>query len=283
MSDRDVSRSKAFDGDLSGPSRVSRRQDSYPFPSMLTAARARIRARLGDVTPTGDDPRRDRAAEDADLVAAIARGEVEALERLYDRYGALVFSVSLRVLHDHHLAEDVVQEVFHRLWRQPTSFDPVRGRFISWMMSVTRNRALDELRRRNRRFRSEERDEDPEREIAGGDWLDDPEVGVVLGEMRTVVRAAMTRLPAAQREVIELGYFGGLTQQEIAERTGDPLGTVKTRVRLGMRRLRVALAEYADVPPTVPEPPDGRDARKTGRAWRQKNERPCSPRTPWAR
>ncbi len=267
MSDQDSSRGETLDGDLTGqPHPLPRRRDADPFPSTLAAARARIRARLGDVTPTGDDPRRDRAAEDADLVAAIARGEVDALERLYDRYGALVFSVSLRVLHDHHLAEDVVQEVFHRLWRQPTSFDPARGRFISWMMSVTRNRALDELRRRNRRFRSEERDEDPEREIAGGDRFDDPEVGVVLAEMRVVVRAAMTRLPAAQREVIELAYFGGLTQQEIAERTGDPLGTVKTRVRLGMRRLRVALAEYVDIAPPAPETPDEGGARETGRA-----------------
>lgn len=134
------------------------------------------------------------------------------------------------------------------------------------MMSVTRNRALDELRRRNRRFRSEERDEDPDREIAGGDRFDDPEVGVILSEMRVVVRAAMTRLPAAQREVIELAYFGGLTQQEIAERTGDPLGTVKTRVRLGMRRLRISLADYVDAPPPALETPDGRDAKETGRA-----------------
>lgn len=267
MSDRDVSRGEAFDGDLAAqPDRLTRPRDTDPLLSTLEAARVRIRTRLRDVMPTGDDPRRTRAVEDADLVAAIARGEVDALERLYDRYGPLVFSVSLRVLHDNHLAEDVVQEVFHRLWRQPTSFDPSRGRFISWMMSVTRNRALDELRRRNRRFRSEERDEDPEREIAGGDRFDDPEVGVVLAEMRTVVRAAMTRLPAAQREVIELAYFGGLTQLEIAERTGDPLGTVKTRIRLGMRRLRIALAEYADVAPPAPEQPDGRDAGGTGRA-----------------
>jgi len=198
-------------------------------------------------------------------VAAIARGEVEALERLYDRYGALVYSVSLRILHDHHLAEDVVQEVFHRLWRQPTSFDPARGRFISWMMSVTRNRALDELRRRNRRFRSEERDEDPEREVPGNDRFDNPEVGLVLVELRVVVRGALARLPAAQREVIELAYFGGLTQQEIAERTGDPLGTVKTRVRLGMRRLRLALAGYADVAPPAPDAPAGGDAQEMGR------------------
>jgi len=248
------------------PDSSLRRRDLDVLPSTLATARAQIRARPGDVTTTGDDPRRDRAIEDAGLIAAIARGEVDALERLYDRYGALVFSVSLRVLHDHHLAEDVVQEVFHRLWRQPTSFDPVRGRFASWMMSVTRNRALDELRRRNRRFRSEERDENPEREFVDGDRFDDPEVGVALAEMRTVVRAALTRLPAAQREAIELAYFGGLTQQEIAERTGDPLGTVKTRIRLGMRRLRVALAEYVDVAPPARERLDGRDAGETGRA-----------------
>ena len=265
MTEPDVTPGELFEGPIGHPRPLPRQRGSEPFPSTISTARARIRARLGDVTPTGDDPRRDRAAEDADLVAAIARGEVEALERLYDRYGALVFSVSLRVLHDHHLAEDVVQEVFHRLWRQPTSFDPVRGRFISWMMSVTRNRALDELRRRNRRFRSEERDEDPDREIAGGDRFDDPEVGVILSEMRVVVRAAMTRLPAAQREVIELAYFGGLTQQEIAERTGDPLGTVKTRVRLGMRRLRISLADYVDAPPPA-QMPDGGEAKETGRA-----------------
>lgn len=266
MSDPDFTPDELFEAPVGRPRPLPRQRDTDGFPSALSTARARIRARLGDVTTTGGEPRRDRAAEDADLVAAIAHGEVEALERLYDRYGALVFSVSLRVLHDNHLAEDVVQEVFHRLWRQPTSFDPARGRFVSWMMSVTRNRALDELRRRNRRFRSEERDQDPEREIAGGDRFDDPEVGVILAEMRVVVRAALTRLPVAQREVIELAYFGGLTQQEIAERTGDPLGTVKTRVRLGMRRLRVTLADYVDAPPPAPETPDGGSARKTGRA-----------------
>ena len=267
MSERDSTRSQASGGDLDRqPDPSLRRREPDSFPSTLATARARIRARLGDVTTSGDDPRRARAVEDADLVAAIARGEVDALERLYDRYGALVFSVSVRVLHDHHLAEDVVQEVFHRLWRQPTSFDSGRGRFISWMMSVTRNRALDELRRRNRRFRSEERDEDSDREFVSVDRFDDPEVGAVLGEMRTAVRAALARLPAAQREVIELAYFGGLTQQEIAERTGDPLGTVKTRIRIGMRRLRVALAEYVDVAPPALETPDGRDAGETGRA-----------------
>ena len=192
--------------------------------------------------------REDRAVDDAEMMEALARGDVAALESLYDRYSALVFSVSLRVLHDVHLAEDVTQEVFLRLWRQPASFDPARGRFISWLMSVTRNRALDELRRISRRGRSEEPEDEehPVSDVPTTDRMDDPSLGVELAEQREVVRAAMTRLPPEQRRAIELAYFSGLTQVEIADVTGDPLGTVKTRIRLGMRKLREALAEFVD-------------------------------------
>lgn len=180
---------------------------------------------------------------------ALGRGEIHALEQLYDRYSTLVFSVSLRVLHDAQLAEDVVQEVFLRLWRQPASFDPGRGRFISWLMSVTRNRALDELRRVSRRNRSEDQEEDessPLDSVATTDRMDDPALGAELREQREAVRMAMTRLPPEQRRAIELAYFSGLTQAEISDVTGDPLGTVKTRIRLGMRKLRDALDGYVD-------------------------------------
>jgi len=176
----------------------------------------------------------------------LAAGDLKALERLYDRYSALVFSVSLRVLHDRQLAEDVVQEVFLRLWRQPASYDPQRGRFISWLMSVTRNRALDEQRRVSRRLRVEDQEEEPGRELQSHDRSDDPQLELILQEQRRAVREAMTRLPPAQRRVIELAYFSGLTQVEIAEQTGDPLGTVKTRVRLAMQKLREALSEAPD-------------------------------------
>jgi RNA polymerase sigma-70 factor (ECF subfamily) len=178
---------------------------------------------------------------------ALGRGEIHALEQLYDRYSTLVFSVSLRVLHDAQLAEDVVQEVFLRLWRQPASFDPGRGRFISWLMSVTRNRALDELRRVSRRGRSEDQEEgesSPLDSVATTDRMDDPALGAELREQREAVRMAMTRLPPEQRRAIELAYFSGLSQTEISDVTGDPLGTVKTRIRLGMRKLREALDEY---------------------------------------
>lgn len=219
----------------------------------------RIRARLRDVTlyegmSQAARARADRATDDAELMEALGRGDIESLEALYDRYSALVFSVSLRVLHDAQLAEDVTQEVFLRLWRQPASFDPERGRFISWLMSVTRNRALDELRRVSRRSRSEDVDseESPITGIPSADRLDDPALGAELAEQREVVRAAMTRLPPEQRRAIELAYFSGLTQVEIAGVTGDPLGTVKTRIRLGMRKLRETLADFVDSGPREP-------------------------------
>jgi RNA polymerase sigma-70 factor (ECF subfamily) len=178
-------------------------------------------------------------------MAQLADGEIDALEVLYERYSTLVFSLGLRILRDPQLAEDVVQEVFIRLWRRPASYDPARGRFVSWLMSVSRNRALDEQRRVSRRLRAEETDDDPAHELPTNDRFDDPQASVLLEELRRRVREAMTRLPPAQRQVIELAYFRGLTQVEIAQRTGEPLGTIKTRVRLGMNKLRVALGPNA--------------------------------------
>ena len=208
---------------------------------------AAIRAAALDVPfIDGASHRSPGAPADAELVAALGKGDLRALESLYDRYSTLVFSVSVRVLHDAHLAEDVVQEVFIRLWRQPTSYDPARGRFISWLMSVTRNRSLDELRRVARRLRSEDGVDEAGPELPASGQFDDPQAGLELGEARAAVRAAMTRLPPAQRRVIELAYFGGLTQTEIARVTGDPLGTVKTRIRLGMGKLRESLVGFTE-------------------------------------
>ncbi|HJM88279.1 MAG TPA: sigma-70 family RNA polymerase sigma factor [Dehalococcoidia bacterium] len=174
-------------------------------------------------------------------MVGLSEGEVEALERLYDRYSSLVFSIAVRVLTDRQLAEDVTQEVFLRLWRRPWSYDPGRGKFRSWLMSVTRNRSIDERRRVVRRLRQEDRDDDGMPEIPAPGRFHDPQLEAVLADERRAVREAMTRLPPAQREVIELAYFGGLTQVEVAALTGEPLGTVKTRIRLGIQKLRVAL------------------------------------------
>jgi RNA polymerase sigma-70 factor (ECF subfamily) len=177
-------------------------------------------------------------------MASLIAGDLAALEVLYDRYSMLVFSVSLRVLYDRQLAEDVTQEVFLRLWRRPQSFDPNRGRLLSWLMSVTRNRAIDERRRLARRVRAEDPVDEPLPDMGEADGRDDPQLALTLAELRWKVRDAMRCLPPAQRQVIELGYFGGLSQSEIAERTGLPLGTVKTRVRLAMSKLRNELQEF---------------------------------------
>lgn len=228
----------------------------FPTDAPITEL-ARIRRPLARVPNTTAEDRLRRAEEDAALVAALAEDEVGALEQLYDRYSALVFSVALRVLHDHALAEDVTQEVFLRIWRQPASFDPARGRFISWLSSVARNRALDEQRRLSRRRRAEDQDEDPVLRLPAEGRGDDPAHEAVLADDRRRVHEAMRDLPDAQRTVIELAYFGGLTQTEIAERTGDPLGTIKTRVRLGMRKLREALTDLVEQRPGGDDDPRG--------------------------
>jgi RNA polymerase sigma-70 factor (ECF subfamily) len=166
----------------------------------------------------------------------------DAFEEIYDRYGDLVYSTALRVLRDPHLAEDISQEIFVRLWRQPDSYVAERGRFLTWLISVTRNRAVDAVRARGRRQRYETASpEEQERELPA-DTADDPALNAQLSEQRRVVRAALAELPPDQRQVIELAYFGGLTQREIADNLNQPLGTVKTRIRLGMQKLRGALA-----------------------------------------
>ncbi len=181
--------------------------------------------------------------DDALMLAVVARDE-HAFAVLYDRYIDLVYSASLRVLADAGLAEDTAQDVFVRLWRRPETFIAERGRFLSWLMSVTRNRAVDELRARGRRRRREggplgEPDEAAE-PLFSTDPVD-PQFSAELHEDQAAVRRALVDLPGEQRVALELAYFGGLTQQEIATQLHEPLGTVKTRIRLGMQKLRRSL------------------------------------------
>ncbi|MFB3052728.1 MAG: sigma-70 family RNA polymerase sigma factor [Dehalococcoidia bacterium] len=179
---------------------------------------------------------------DEELMQRLLHKDKRAFEAIFDRYGDLVYSTSLRVLRDAHLAQDVSQEIFVRLWRKPESYVAERGRFLTWLISVTRNRAVDEIRSRGRRLRHETASpEEQEREIPAGEG-NDPALNAQLAEQARTVRAALALLPPEQRQVIELAYFGGLTQQEISDRLEQPLGTVKTRIRLGMQKLRAALA-----------------------------------------
>lgn len=175
---------------------------------------------------------------DADLIGRAAEGDARALEVLYDRYSRVVFSFGLRIVGDPQLAEELLQEVFFRAWQQGGSFRSSKGSFITWLLSITHNMAIDEVRKRRRRPQKAD-SEDPEAALAA---VADTGVGVEdevwLGALRDTIAGAMASLPPAQREAIELAYFRGLTQREIAERLGEPLGTIKTRMRLGMQKLR---------------------------------------------
>lgn len=183
--------------------------------------------------------------DEALMIAIVARDE-HAFSVLYDRYVDLVYSASFRVLGDAQLAEDASQDVFVRLWRRPETFIAERGRFVSWLMSVTRNRAVDELRARGRRRKREGGplgEPDEAAEPVFSTELIDPVHSAELHEEQASVRRALAGLPREQKLCLELAYFGGLTQQEIAARLHEPLGTIKTRIRLGMQKLRRALEE----------------------------------------
>ena len=179
--------------------------------------------------------------DDEELMQRLVYRDLRAFRALFDRYGNLVYSAALRVVRDAQIAEDMVQEIFLRIWRKPDSYVAQRGRFVTWLTSVTRNRAVDEIRSRGRRFRHETASpEEQERELPAPD-TNDPALTAELADQRRLILAALAQIPQEQRQIIELAYFGGFTQQEIAQRLSQPLGTVKTRIRLGMQKLRVAL------------------------------------------
>jgi len=183
------------------------------------------------------------ALNDAELIGRVAEGEAEALEVLYDRYNRVVYSFALRIVSDPLIAEELLQEVFFRAWQQGKAFRESRGAFVTWLLSITHNMAIDEVRKRRRRPQKAD-SEEPELVLAGmPDASQDVEGEVWLTSLRATIESAMTQLPPAQREAIELAYFQGLTQREISERLGEPLGTIKTRMRLGVQKLREQLGD----------------------------------------
>jgi RNA polymerase sigma factor (sigma-70 family) len=171
---------------------------------------------------------------DLDLVAQLAAGSQEALAQLYDRYGRLAYSVALRVLGDPGRAEDAVQEAFLRIWNHAASFDESRGSLRTWLLTAVRNRAIDYLRGRGAHERQELELQPALAEVGP---RSDPWREVSLSLERTAVHEAMSSLPAEQRQAVELAYFAGYTQREIADMTSVPLSTVKGRMRLAMEKL----------------------------------------------
>jgi len=181
------------------------------------------------VSPTDDA---DRA-----VLALVTAGQLDALQELYDRYRIMAYSIALRITTDPSLAEDVVQDAFLGVWRNASRYVEGRGSVKTWLLSIVHHRAVDAVRRRRPTTELPEREDVPPTALTLPDiWAE------VAGNLdRAEIATAMATLSDVQREAIELAYWGGLTQQEIAERTGTPLGTVKSRVRLGLLSLRRAL------------------------------------------
>jgi RNA polymerase sigma-70 factor (ECF subfamily) len=178
---------------------------------------------------------------DSDLIHAVARGGENALAVCYDRYRLILFGLILRILHDREEAEDVLQEVFLQVWRRAGDFDEARGRAFTWLVTIARSRALDRLRSAGSRARlGEEAAQIPRDDVA------DAAQDALKSEAGAIVRRALAELPEEQRTALFLAYFEGLTQTEIAARLGDPLGTVKTRMRSGMIKLREILGQSRD-------------------------------------
>jgi RNA polymerase sigma-70 factor (ECF subfamily) len=174
---------------------------------------------------------------DLDLIHAVRRLDEDALHRLYDRHIRAVYAVAYRVLDDRLDAEEVAQLVFLRIWQKAAQYDPARGAFLTWLLMITRSAAIDHLRARQRRephspviSLDDERDGSDTRGMTLAVILNDDE--------RVALVDALARLPAAQREVLELAYFKGMSHSQIAEYLARPLGTVKSQIALGMKRLR---------------------------------------------
>ena len=173
---------------------------------------------------------------DEALVALAARSEADALAELYDRFGRVAYGLALRILRDEALAEDAVQEAFLAVWRSASRFVPERSKASTWILTLVHRRAVDLVRREERR-RADSLEAVPE--PAGGST----EGTVWLRLERERVQSALHKLPDQQREALELAYYGGFTQSELADRLGQPIGTIKSRMFTGLSRLRELLAE----------------------------------------
>jgi RNA polymerase sigma-70 factor, ECF subfamily len=178
---------------------------------------------------------------DEDLMTLVERNDADAFAVLYDRHGGAAYSLAHRIVGDSAIAEDVTQEAFLSVWRSGARFDAARGSVRSWTLGIVRNRAIDALRRASGPAPKLDLDDDAALEARPSDELTDSQA--IRRETSRRVQGALRELPAEQSEVIGLAYFGGFTHSEIADMLGMPLGTVKGRMRLGLEKIRVTLAE----------------------------------------
>lgn len=229
-------------------------QDPWNDPTAMAPLVPNSNTATGDATTVNVAPMQEgimrveppRAEPtDRDLMRAVSAQEAWALQMLYDRYFRRAFALAYRMLNDATAAEDCVQDVFLKVWQKPDLYNPERGAFSSWLLTVIHHRAANDLRSRRRLAPLPTPFYEQGEEGNGEETLADPstpvEDQVVVNEDRERVRVALADLSPAQRQVLELAYYGGMTQSEIAIHLGQPLGTVKTRVRNGLQKMRVAI------------------------------------------
>lgn len=190
-------------------------------------------------------PETRAALSDLELIAAVVRRDERAASTLYDRYSPVMFGLALRITGETADAEEVVIDAFGQVWRDAERYDGTRASVAGWLTTIVRTRALDLMRSRARRTRMGDAVTAAGEPVAMGTERPDPFTDTMEHERARHVSAALVDLPSAQREAIELAFFDGLTHQEVAERLAEPLGTIKTRIRLGMQKLRDVLRHFA--------------------------------------
>ena len=186
------------------------------------------------------------APGDVDLMLAIQKGDADALSQLYDRYNGIVKALILRIIRNDTEADDLLQEVFMEIWNQAKNFSAAKGKPLGWMVTLTRRRAIDALRKKQAYARAEERLQvEPEQQPLA--WVQNvTEAEIHAGDTRALIAKVINSLPVAQQEVIEFAFFQGMSQREIASHTNIPLGTVKTRLELGLKKIYDGLKELKD-------------------------------------
>lgn len=209
-------------------------------PTAVRGAAAPSRVRADTVASVEEPARRPENPDAAALLVRIRAGERGAVDELYEMFGRQAFALARRILLDDGLAEDVVQEVFLSVWRNPGAFDERRAAVSSWLLAMVHHKAVDAVRREEGHRRRGRRAED-DMALSAPTATTDAEEQAVDRVVSQQVRTALGELPAAQREALGLAYYGGYTQREVAALTGVPLGTVKTRMLAGMRKLKADL------------------------------------------
>ena len=203
-------------------------------------------AEVPDRSPKPAAPLPSGAPSDLELMEGIQREDPEALSQLYDRYNGILKALILRVIHNEAEADDLLQEIFMEIWNQAKNFSAQRGKPLGWMVTLARRRAIDGLRKKQAYVRAEERLQQ-ETEQQPDAWVhNSTEEEILDGDRRVLIRRVIGVLPPAQQQAIELSFFRGMSQREIAAKTNTPLGTVKTRLELGLKKIYDGLKELRD-------------------------------------